>query len=394
MNANPSLRRRRTAVTAIGAAVLVVTLAVTASVVAATRDSHAAKGAGRAPLPARLDQLLARFAHAHPSFPGVAVAVTTSTLDWTGAAGLADRATNKPLTSAAPFRIASVTKTFTAAAILRLAEDGKLSLDDPIARHLSPDTVALLRRGGYDVDRIRIRHLLQHTSGLYDYAEDPAYQTYVVGHPHHRWTRAEQVRFAITHGRPLFPPGTNFHYADTGYILLGEVLERRTGRSLAGAYRTLLGFDRLGLRHTYLETLERTPAQAGPRAHQYLGTTDTAGFDPSFDLYGGGGLVSTVDDLAHFYRALLGGHVFRKTATLRTMLGKPHLTGPGGLGMGIFSESLGPESCWHHDGFWGTSVLDCPRLGVTIAITVNQASGFDSAVQQFADAVLRLIGRR
>jgi D-alanyl-D-alanine carboxypeptidase len=332
-----------------------------------------------APLPARLGQLLDRFARSHPGFPGVALAVRSSTLNWSGASGLADRASRKPLTPSAGLRIASVTKTFTAAAILRLAEDGKLSLDDRIAQHLSPATVALLRHGDYDVDRIRIRHLLQHTSGLYDYAEDPAYQTYVVSHPHHRWTRAEQVRFAMTHGKPLFPPGTNFHYSDTGYVLLGEIL---------------LGFDRLGLRHTYLETLEPTPTQARPRAHQYLGTTDTAGFDPSFDLYGGGGLVSTVDDLTRFYRSLLGGHVFKQAATLRTMLGKAHFTRPADLGMGIFSESIGRESCWHHDGFWGTTVLHCPRTGVTIAITVNQASGFDSAVQKLDAEVLQLIGRR
>ena len=87
---------------------------------------------------------------------------------------------------------------------------------------------------------------------------------------------------------------------------------------------------------------------------------DTARFDPSFDLYGGG-LVSTVDDLTRFYRALLGGHVFTKSATLRTMLGNPRQSGTGGLGMGIFADSIGQAACWHHDGFWGTSVLHCPR---------------------------------
>jgi CubicO group peptidase (beta-lactamase class C family) len=127
-----------------------------------------------APLPARLDQLLKNFARDHPSLPGVALAVRTPTLSWAGAAGFADRASRKPLTVDAGFRIASVTKAFTAAAILRLVENGKLALKDPIAQHLSPATLALLRHRGYNVDRIRIKHLLQHTSGLYDYAGDPA----------------------------------------------------------------------------------------------------------------------------------------------------------------------------------------------------------------------------
>jgi D-alanyl-D-alanine carboxypeptidase len=342
---------------------------------------------------AQLNQLLHRFALAHPSFPGVALTVRTRTLSWAGAAGVADRATRKPLSADADFRIASVTKTFTAAAILRLAETGKVSLDDPIARYLSPATVALLRGGGYDVDAIHVRNLLQHTSGLYDYAADPAFQAFVVSHPHHRWTRAEQIRFAMTHGRPLFPPGTDFHYSDTGYILLGEILERQTGHGLAAIYRGLLGFDRRGLHQTYLETLEPTPRRATPRAHQYLGTTDTARFDPSFDLYGGGGLVSTVGDLASFYRALFGGQVFKNPATLKTMLGKPRPSGPADLGMGIFSETIGHATCWHHDGFWGTTVVHCPGTHVTLAITVNQANNFDSAVHQLEAAVLRLVSR-
>jgi D-alanyl-D-alanine carboxypeptidase len=74
------------------------------------------------------------------------------------------------------------------------------------------------------------------------------------------------------------------------------------------------------------------------------------------------------------------------------MLGKQHPSRPADLGMGIFAESIGQESCWHHDGFWGSAVMHCPRTGVTIAVTVNQATGFDAAVRQLAAAVLRLVG--
>jgi D-alanyl-D-alanine carboxypeptidase len=262
------------------------------------------------------------FAAAHPIYPGVALAVISPRLHWVGAAGHDALASRKALQPNAGFRIASVTKTFTAAAILRLVESGRLGLDDPIVDRLSPATASLLRRDGYRVDAIRIRHLLMHTSGLYDYASDPAFVSYVLAHGRHHWTRREQVRFAMSHGKPYAPPGREFHYADTGYILLGEILERRTGRSLAAAYRSLLRFDKLGLRRTYLETLEPRPSAAQPRAHQYYQRIDATAFDPSFDLYGGGGLVSTVDDLARFYRALFHGGVFDKSATLRTMLGK------------------------------------------------------------------------
>src|SRR4051812_45227925 len=90
------------------------------------------------PRSTRLERTLKRFADAHPAFPGVALAVRAPGFSWSSAAGDADRATRKPLTPRAPFRIASVTKTFTAAAILRLVEDGKLGLDDAGATPPSP----------------------------------------------------------------------------------------------------------------------------------------------------------------------------------------------------------------------------------------------------------------
>jgi D-alanyl-D-alanine carboxypeptidase len=131
-----------------------------------------------------------------------------------------------------------------------------------------------------------------------------------------------------------------------------------------------------------------------PRAHQYYKRLDATAFDPSFDLYGGGGLVSTVDDLARFYRALLDGKVFEKSATLRTMLGKPNPRRVADLGMGIFSNRVGGrsgEDCWAHSGFWGTTVIDCPASNVTLALTVNQAEGFDVPSQQLLATILRLV---
>src|SRR4051794_17989482 len=204
-----------------------------------------------------LQDQLDRLVQAQPTFPGVALAVTTPRRSWSGAAGVADVATAAPLTADATFRIASVTKSFTAAAILRLVEDGRLGLDDPIDRHLSAETLAPLRAGGYDVNAITIRHLLSHTSGLAgDYSQLPDYVEFVVEHPQHHWTRAEQVEFVTTRTRPLSAPGAEEHYSDTGYILLGEVLERVTGGTLAAAYRSLLRYDPLRLRQSYLSGSE------------------------------------------------------------------------------------------------------------------------------------------
>jgi D-alanyl-D-alanine carboxypeptidase len=360
--------------------------ALLAGVVAAISPASASP-----PVTAKLGAALSRFAAEHPTYAGVVLGVRTPSFTWTGASGVNPLKSKAKLKDDAGFRIASVTKTFTAASTLRLVEQGRVELDDPIAKYLKPLTVAILRKGGYNPVAIHVRHLLTHTSGLYDYAEDSAFQQFVFTHGSHRWTRAEQLRFAMTHGKRYSPPGGQFHYSDTGYILLGELLEQVTGRGQAVAYRSLLRFNRLGLDETYLETLESRPAAAKARAHQYYETIDSTGFDPSFVLYGGGGLVSTVDDLTRFYRALVGGRVFDKAATLRTMLGKRNPRAVNELSMGIFPVQFAGEDCWAHSGFWGTTVADCPKSGVTLAINTNQGRGFDLPSQAFAATVLKLL---
>jgi len=353
----------------------------------------ASSGAAAPPQTAqRLERMLQQVVRENSTFPGVALAVWASGLRWTGAAGVADRASRGPLTGDAGFRIASLTKTFTAAAVLRLVEERKLALDDPVGRHLGRASAALLRRDGYDVDAIRVRHLLQHTSGLAgNYSELEPYVNFVVRHPLHRWTRLEQIRFVLAHSHPLSRPGAEYHYSDTGYVLLGEILERTTKLGLAAAYRSLLDFDGLGLGETYLETLEPAPAGAKRRAHQYLGTLDMTAFDPSFDIYGAGGHVSTVDDLARFYRALVEGRVFEHRSTLRAMLGKARPQSPRDLPMGIESAQLGQETCFGHGGFWGVAAYHCPGSHVTIVSSITQAQGFIAPTGRLLLRVHRLV---
>src|SRR4051794_38899879 len=166
--------------------------------VLALAGSAAASGAPM-PVAARLAAATDAFAAAHPSYPGVVLAVVSPQLRWTGSAGHPALGSNAVLDPEAGFRIASVTKTFTAASALRLVETGGLRLDDPIAAHLAPATVALLRSGGYDPQAIRVRHLLMHTSGLYDYASDPKFAR--------RRRRARSRPVAATAARAPRAPG-------------------------------------------------------------------------------------------------------------------------------------------------------------------------------------------
>ena len=294
-------------------------------------------------------------------------------IDVSVAAGVSDRATASPLTPDAGVRIASNTKTFVAAAILRLVEQGRLRLDAPIADLLAPETVDALRADRYRPDVITVRQVLVHTSGVYDYGTDPAYRAAVNAEPAKRWTRLEQVRFAMDHGTAVGEPGAVYAYSDTGYILLGEIPERVTGTPLADAYRALLDFEHLHLDATYLESLEPVPPGVTARAHQYVGDVDGFDLDPSFDLYGAAGLVSTVDDLSRFYRALLQGDVFTEPDTLDTMLEIPATNAESRAGMGIFRIDVAGNTCWSHSGFWGTFVATCPQIDVTVAASWNQA---------------------
>lgn len=374
------MRRPPSRLVAGGALVLIVTLALPAPLLAASATERAKR---------KVLRVIEADLAANPTVPSEAVAVRAPGLDFAVAAGSADVANDVPLRAGTPFRIASVTKTFIAAAVLRLVEQHEIRLGDPITKHLPPETVALLRADGYRPRDITVRQLLRHTAGLFDYATSPEYDELNTSDPTHHWTAAEQLAFATERGDPIAAPGEQFHYSDTGYVLLGQIIERTTGEPLAAAVRRLLRSHQLGLDHTYWEQYETPPPGSGERAHQYAGEFDNIALDASSDLYGGGGLVSTVSDLTRFFRALFHGKVIGKRL-LRTMTEVPRAGRARGAGMGIFRVDLDGETCYEHPGYWGTEAIHCPRLDLTIARTTNQAydADFDSGPLERAVADL------
>jgi D-alanyl-D-alanine carboxypeptidase len=334
---------------------------------------------------ARLRALAERDVERWPQMPGRLLHVLAPGLgvDVEVSAGIADLASREPLVPGSRFRIASVTKPFVAAATLRLVEDGLLSLDDSVATLLPGEVDEVLRSGGYETETITLAHLLTHTSGIYDFASDAYDPTIADGFtaqvhrdPGRRWTRVEQIGFAMSHGKPYGPPGAVYAYSDTGACLVGDVLERTTGLTMGGAIRRLVGYERLGLAHTWQETIEPEPPDLPPLSHQYEGEHDVSDMDASVDLYGGGGLLSTCGDLARFFRALLRGEVFGRAATLETMTttlsGVPRAEDvsesddPGRAAMFLFRVDAGGESWWGHDGYWGTPAYTCPARDVTV----------------------------
>ncbi len=322
---------------------------------------------------AALQRLADSLVTARPRLPGLIIAVESKRhgRTWTVAAGVSDTVQKRPLRPDQPVRLASNTKTYVATAVLRLVEQGRLSLRDPLARHLPAALDSLLRRDGYATDVITIEQVLSHRAGFAEHPAVPSFLAKLRTQPRYHWTREEQVQWLVDSLAPVGPPGAQFRYSDTGYILLGAIVERYTGQPLGPAVRALVGFDRLGLRHTWWETMEPAPSGIADRAHQYLRGFDAYDIDPSFDLYGGGGIVATMSDLAHFLTALTDGRVLAQRATLDTMLA-PRSTEMAGYGLGIFGTTARGLRGRGHSGFWGTSAMVFPEAGITIAVAVTE----------------------
>jgi D-alanyl-D-alanine carboxypeptidase len=219
-------------------------------------------------------------------------------------AGLARRRPSTAMAATDRFRVASITKTFVATVVLQLVAEGKLGLDDPVERWL-PGLVPNGRA-------ITIRELLDHTSGLFNYFDDKAFVQAVVAQPGRIWPPRKLVAIATSHP-PLFPPGRDWSYSNTNYILLGLVVEAAVGTPLDQQLQGRF-FDPLGLTATSLPTGARID---GAHAHGYVGfatlprlrsLVDTSLVSPSL-AWAAGAIVSTGDDVTSFYAALLGGRL-------------------------------------------------------------------------------------
>lgn len=321
------------------------------------------------------------------SVPGVAMSVIFSHSDksWSGTSGFDSDKKDNELTVDQPFRIASITKTFVAAAILRLHELDSLSIDDSISKYISETHRQILKAGGYNPDLIKLKHCLNHTSGLFDYAMGSStFAEISKNDPLKRWTRTEQLEGAMTWGKKVGEPGERYFYSDTGYILLGETIESFFNRSLAAGLRSLLKFKALGLKHTWLESLESHPQEKVAVVYRYFRGDDVTAWDPSIDLYGGGGLVSTTPDLVTFMHALFNHKVFDQPETLELMLTKPtyapsYITSEDrrykDYRYGLWEKELYGEKAYMHNGLWGIQLLHVPGLNSTIAINYTKGGG-------------------
>lgn len=253
------------------------------------------------------------------ALPGVALQVQDPDGLWIGASGQCDVDANQAFGPFTRSRIGSVSKIFTATAVMLLVEEGRLSLDDRIADHLDPELAGHV----VNSEIITVRQLLNHTSGL---PREPAfvsalYALDIIGDdPKQEGHFADYV--AELYDQPaLFEPGQGWAYSNFGYALLGLIMEDATGKDHAEVLRSHL-FEPLGLVDTFYDSEQFTPAGL---ARGYMdfhgdgGLTDVSDWDVYQVVGPGGAIVSTVHDVGTFLQALLGGRVLRP-ASLEQLL--------------------------------------------------------------------------
>ena len=340
-----------------------------ALLVAGTARAQIAAPQERAVFVTRVDSLVkAYMAESHA--PGLSVAVIRGrdTLVMAGF-GLADIAAHRPATPATIYEIGSNTKQFTSAAIMRLVEQHKLSIDDELSKYLPQIPL--------HGNRVTIRQLLTHTSGIHSYTEVAAWKAH--------WAEdltPDSIMGFVAKDTFDFAPGTRYKYDNSGYVLLGMVIEKVSGQSYA-KYLESEFFKPLGLTHTsYCPSHPTDPAFAsgyskkddGVMPHEYLSLTQP---------FAAGSLCSTVGDFVQWQRALAGGKVvspesFALMSTAATLNNGEHIR----YGFGLMpGEMLGHKNINHSGGIPGFATMAYYFPADTLSVVVF--TNYDGASPAF-----------
>ena len=338
--------------------------------------------------------------------PGVVVVLRTPQGEFTVSYGTTLLGATSPPGADTHFRIASNTKTMTAAVIMLLAQEGKLSLDDPVSKY-----VPSVPNG----DNITIAQLLEMRSGLYNYTNDPIISKTIDTDPAKVWTPAELLAIAFAHP-PNFLPGKDYEYNNTNYALLGLVAEKLDGKPLANCFQDRL-FGPLGMKDTLLPA-STSNTLPDPYSHGYLyGSSSVAlvgepPYSPEVQAaaragtllpkdYTGvnhsnaaaaGGVISTADDLATWIKALVGGRVFNANYQHRWFdsLQPEDPSKPKGqkYGYGIAQLSWGPNTIYFHGGEtpgYNSKISYDPANDMTLIVWTNLPVSLDG--QQTANTL-------
>lgn len=328
--------------------------------------------------------------------PGVYAEVRGVGRTWSGASGVADVRTGRPVTPDMRQRVGSITKTFTAAAVMQQVEQGRIRLDAPIGGYL-PRLVP-----GERGRKITVRMLLNHTSGIPDYIPYafPSLQGFpsrpdasaksLDDNRFRQFRPAELIEMGLTAppvGEPGAPEGV---YSNTNYLLLGQLLEQATGTA-AEEYITRNVIERAGLRHTGFPT---GPRIEGPHSRMYEALYGLIDPPRDYSVYNmswtgtGAALVSTMDDLNRFYGKLLDGKIVDRSSLAQMQRTLPVRALDGSTieyGLGLHKVTIqGCGTFWGHDGtVWGAGTMSLTRADgqrqMSVAINLQRWNERDSS---------------
>ena len=334
---------------------------------------HTAGGSERAPKD-ELDAALKK-SFKDSDAPGVVAAVQTPQYTWVRALGVADRASEEPMTPDMHHRIGSVTKTFTATLLLQAADEGLLSLDDTIDQYV---------KGVPKGDKITLRQMADMTSGIASYTADDQWVKEWSSDRHRVWKPEELARIGIKQS-PLFDPGSGWAYSNTNYVLLGLVLEQVTGKPIGDLYRQQI-IEPLGLENTsFPDSADSSIPEPHTQGYTLQGQSsgekpiDATDWSPS-EAWTAGQMISTVDDLLVYGRALGTGKGLlspeQQSERLDSFVSDvPPLNQPPLKGDLAYGIGLGKDHGWvGHNGEipgYNTYLFYHPELDAVVAVEVN-----------------------
>lgn len=310
---------------------------------------------------------------AENGIPGAIVAVEVpGEGSWITAKGLADVEAGRPMDISYLFRVGSITKTFTATAVLQLVDEGRLSLDDTL------DELEIQPAVPYS-DVITVRMLLNHTSGIFDYTGDEGFQEAQDENLLQKWTPEEMVAAAASH-EPCFQPGQGWEYSNTNYVLLGMIVERTTGNSFGDEVEERFTGP-LGLSDTCMPD---GPDIRGEHSQGYACAGDleddpeggpqelvdvTTAIDPSW-AWAAGAMISDLEDLRAWVKALAEGDLLSEEVQAeRLQMVEAWQGSDYGLGIAAYEGFLGHPG--DIPGF-SSAMFYNPESGATVVMTLNK----------------------
>lgn len=291
---------------------------------------------------------------------------------WRYSPGFKGMEKTKPLEGTETFIAASITKMFIAVCVLQLEEEGFLSIEDKVTQYIDSETIKRLTsfKGKSYEGELNIKHLLNHTSGIFDYLNKG--QVHLNGYrntPNKNYTLGERLDFALNHDAAETKLG-KYHYSNTNYILLGMILEKVDKDAISNILEKRI-ISPLGLAHTTLQPPSRI---AKSMFKGYYTDWDLTTFTLEFNKHNpAGGILTNLEDLTTFGKSLFQGRLFKSKNTLEKML---DFNKGYGLGVMLFENSKKVGRVMGHSGFdpgYTCYLIYLEELNATVVTVINQS---------------------